>query len=247
MSNALLTAIPALWCLAALVSLMQAPAAWGRGLLVLGCAAAILWCLISLPDGMAPLTFATGLGAGRLALAFTPSAVWLMLFGTAAALPACWLGTPLTGRRGWVAGVTLALVGALGVLFSQDAVAFLVAWEIMSLGGACMLLAEQRDAANGRRILMMLGLLEVGSVALVAAFLVLGAAASSYDFADFHTAVLSLSPAMQMLTAVLLVIGFGAKLGLLPFYEWFPEAYGSGSGASGNLLSGLVLNAAFFG
>ena len=46
---------------------------------------------------------------------------------------------------------------------------------------------------------------------------------------------------------VLLVIGFGAKLGLLPFYEWFPGAYGSGSGASGALMSGVVLNAAFYG
>jgi formate hydrogenlyase subunit 3/multisubunit Na+/H+ antiporter MnhD subunit len=45
---------------------------------------------------------------------------------------------------------------------------------------------------------------------------------------------------------LLLLIGFGAKLGLLPFYEWFPGAYGSGSGASGAILSGVVLNAAFF-
>ena len=49
------------------------------------------------------------------------------------------------------------------------------------------------------------------------------------------------------LVGVLLLIGFGAKLGLLPFYEWFPGAYGSGSGASGAIMSGVVLNAAFFG
>ena len=47
--------------------------------------------------------------------------------------------------------------------------------------------------------------------------------------------------------AVLLIVGFGAKLGLLPFYEWFPAAYGAGSGASGALMSGVVLNAAFYG
>ena len=51
---------------------------------------------------------------------------------------------------------------------------------------------------------------------------------------------------MQVVVGVLLVIGFGAKLGLLPFYEWFPGAYGAGSGASGAILSGVVLNAAFF-
>ncbi len=50
----------------------------------------------------------------------------------------------------------------------------------------------------------------------------------------------------QLFGGLLLLIGFGAKLGLLAFYEWFPGAYGAGSGATGALLSGVVLNAAFF-
>ena len=57
----------------------------------------------------------------------------------------------------------------------------------------------------------------------------------------------SLTAAAQVGVGLLLLAGFGAKLGLLPFYEWFPGAYGSGSGASGAILSGVVLNAAFFG
>ena len=64
-------------------------------------------------------------------------------------------------------------------------------------------------------------------------------------FADFARAgALVTVPA---LVGMLFVIGFGAKLGLLPFYEWFPAAYGSGSGASGAIMSGVVLNAAYFG
>ena len=51
---------------------------------------------------------------------------------------------------------------------------------------------------------------------------------------------------VQIGLGVLFLIGFGAKLGLLPFYEWFPGAYGSGSGATGAVMSGVVLNAAFF-
>ena len=50
----------------------------------------------------------------------------------------------------------------------------------------------------------------------------------------------------QLFVGLLLLIGFGAKIGLLPFYEWFPGAYGAGSGATGAILSGVVLNAAFF-
>jgi hydrogenase-4 component B len=67
------------------------------------------------------------------------------------------------------------------------------------------------------------------------------------SFSDFAAAARAMPEAEQLFVGLLLLIGFGAKLGLLPFYEWFPGAYGAGSGATGALLSGVVLNAAFFG
>ena len=36
------------------------------------------------------------------------------------------------------------------------------------------------------------------------------------------------------------------QAGRAAFYEWFPAAYGSGSGATGVIFSGIVLNAAFY-
>lgn len=96
-------------------------------------------------------------------------------------------------------------------------------------------------------MLFMLGLLEAGSVALLLAFLLLSGEADGFGFAPFGTAAATFSPGVQFILGVLLLLGFGAKLGLLPFYEWFPGAYGAGSGASGVILSGIVLNAAFFG
>src|SRR5208283_4082941 len=122
-----------------------------------------------------------------------------------------------------------------------------IAWELMSLGGAVMILSERLITAPGRPVLFMLGLLEVGAIALLVAFLLLVTAASSLSFADIAQAIARPPEWVQVLIGVLLVIGFGAKLGLLPFYEWFPGAYGAGSGASGAIMSGVVLNAAFFG
>ena len=53
---------------------------------------------------------------------------------------------------------------------------------------------------------------------------------------------------MRVFVGVLLVIGFGAKLGLLPFYEWFPGGlWRPAAVPPARLLSGVVLNAAFFG
>ena len=83
-------------------------------------------------------------------------------------------------------------------------------------------------------------------MALMLAFVLLANQAGSLSFADFAAAMRALPLPEQCFVALLLLVGFGAKLGLLPFYEWFPGAYGAGSGATGAFLSGLVLNAAFF-
>ena len=70
--------------------------------------------------------------------------------------------------------------------------------------------------------------------------------ANSLSFADFAAAGAAMPLSEQLCVGLLLLIGFGAKIGLLPFYEWFPGAYGAASGATGAIMSGVVLNAAFF-
>jgi len=175
-------------------------------------------------------------------------AQWLLLFGALIALPAVIRGTTTTHHRQWETGVVITLCGALGIFLVRDAVAFLIAWELMSLGGAVMLLGERlADRDDARGVLFMLGLLEVGSVALMAAFGWLTARAGGSTFDGFAAAAASLPMSGGIILGLLFLVGFGAKLGLLPFYEWFPGAYASGSGASGTLLSGVVLNAAFYG
>ena len=79
----------------------------------------------------------------------------------------------------------------------------------------------------------MLALLEAGAVALLLAFILLAGHADSLSFSDFAAAALAMPRAEQLFIGLLLVIGFGAKLGLLPFYEWFPGAYGAAAGRPG--------------
>jgi formate hydrogenlyase subunit 3/multisubunit Na+/H+ antiporter MnhD subunit len=110
-----------------------------------------------------------------------------------------------------------------------------------------MILGENLAAEQGRPVLFMLALLEAGAVALILAFILLASHAHSLSFSDFSAAAAAMPRMEQLFVALLLLIGFGAKLGLLPFYEWFPGAYGAASGATGAIFSGVVLNAAFFG
>jgi len=211
-----------------------------RLLLAAGVALAVagaLWCL---PAGGTATALPFGDWTARYQA--DPAALWLMLPALLPAFFAALSGG--AGRpRGWTAGAALSLLGALGVSGLQDGATFLIAWEALSLGGAVMLLAEHRTTQAGQDNLFMLALLEVGSVALLLAVLMLG---PGLEFAGYAGRWQAWSAAPAFLLACLWLVGFGAKLGLLPFYEWYPGAYGHGSGASGAILSGVVMNAAYF-
>ncbi|HTT78121.1 MAG TPA: proton-conducting transporter membrane subunit [Stellaceae bacterium] len=241
----LLAVALAAWLVAALLALAGQALLLARALLGLGGVALLVLIATTLPGGTAPI--ATALGVGGAVFRLSPAALWLMGFGLLAAVLATWVGSPAPRPRGWIVGAAASLIGALGVFGLQDAASFLIAWEIMSLGGAVMILGEGLAGDTGRPVLFMLALLEAGAVALLLAFILLAGRAGTLSFPAFAAAAAAMPRALQLFVGLLFLIGFGAKLGLLPFYEWFPGLYGAGSGASGVLLSGVVLNAAFFG
>ncbi|HEX4020790.1 MAG TPA: proton-conducting transporter membrane subunit [Acidobacteriaceae bacterium] len=248
MQNELLFAMAAFWGLSFLAALLESNGKLARAGIVLGCTCGVAACLTGLPA--ATPTFVLGFSVGDTPVKFHLDAggCWLLLFGLLTALFAAALNTTASSRpakRYWLAGLSLTLLGALGVFGLQDAMSFLIAWEVMSIGGAVMILGEGVSPSSGRPMLFMLSLLEVGAVAILLALLLLGNHAGSYSFASL-TAPRVWPTSGALIVGLLLLFGFGAKLGVLPFYEWFPAAYGSGSGATGVIFSGIVLNAAFY-
>lgn len=247
MPNELLALAAILWAAGGALALTGRRLGVARTALGLGALAGIAAAIAALPGGTAPVILPLAMAGERFGFHIAPEGLWLMGFGLAPAAFACWLASPVqAGRAGWLVGAAFSLLGALGVFGMQNAGGFLIAWEVMSLGGAVMILGERVSLASGVPVLFMLGLLEVGAVALLIAFLALVTASGHLSFAGLAAGGAVLPGWVGIVVGVLLVIGFGAKLGLLPFYEWFPSAYGSGSGASGAILSGVVLNAAFF-
>lgn len=235
------------WIVAAIVALIGRWEGFCRFLLGAGCLAGVLAALISLPGPIPAVATGVHVAGQPVSLRFDAGALWLLGFGFASAMLACWVGSPvIAARRSWLFGCAATLIGALGVFGLQDGVSFLIAWEIMSLGGAVMILGERLGNSSGRSVLFMLALLEVGAIALVLAILLFGARAGTLDFSGFAPAAAHLTDAFGLAVALLFLVGFGAKLGLLPFYEWFPRSYANASGATGVLLSGVVLNAAFY-
>ncbi len=248
MSNSLLLLAFSAWIVSAVLAAMRCGLPLARLLLSAGCIAGIIAAIAALPQGTLVIVLPTRLAGDAVDFQMSPAALWLLGFGLTPAVLACALSTPnRDGEAGWLFGAAASLIGALGVFGVRHGAGFLIAWEIMSFGGAMMILSEKLASDAGRPVLFMLGLLEAGAVALLLAVLLLAVSGHSFAFAAYGPMLATATPALLAGVGVLLVIGFGAKLGLLPFYEWFPTAYGAGSGASGALMSGVVMNAAFFG
>jgi hydrogenase-4 component B len=236
-----------LWVAAIGLALVRIPSL-SRLLMGLGAVAGIIGVLTVLPHGTPLMRLPIHLREQVVRFQYTPEALWLLGFGLVPGALATWIASPeRRARPAWLVGAGLSLLGALGVFGLQDGYSFLIAWELMSLGGATMLLSERLSLSAGQSTLFMLALLEVGTVAILLAVLLLAQSAGGHmDFLGFASGARSMSVTGQVFVGLLLLIGFGAKLGLLPFYEWFPGAYAAGSGASGTLMSGVVLNAGFF-
>lgn len=249
-ANPLIGMAAAAWVSALLAALLPARPAtrvFARALLSAGCVLGVIACLVALPLGTASVSLRVALADQPVSFAIDPAGLWLLGFGLVPAVFACWLGSPLTVRSGrWCAGAAFTLLGALGVTGLQDGASLLVAWETMSLGGALMLVGERAEDTAAKPVLLMLALLEVGAVALVFAVVLLAHAAGGVGFERFVAHATTPGDTVSWFAGLALLIGLGAKLGLLPFYEWFPRAYSSGSGATGALFSGVVLNAAYF-
>lgn len=248
LQNDLLLTMAILWVVSCIAALLKG-ARLARVGIVLGCLSGIAACLASVSNlTSAVASFGFRVADTPVQFHLGAGGDWLLLFGLIPAFFAAALkpiASSMDATRYWLAGLALTLLGALGVFGLQDSMSFLIAWEVMSVGGAAMILGEGIVRETGRPTLFMLSLLEVGAVAILLVLLLLGNGTDSCAFATFVPPALASSP-RTLLIGLLLLFGFGAKLGVLPFYEWFPAAYGSASGATGVIFSGIVLNAAFY-
>src|ERR1700691_4906271 len=115
----------AAWLVAALLGLAWRAPGLARALLGLGGIALIVLVVATLPGGGAPIRTGLGIGPAGAVFALSPDALWLMGFGLAGAILACWVGTPAPRSAGWIFGAAMSLISALGVFGMQDAVTFL--------------------------------------------------------------------------------------------------------------------------
>ena len=139
------------------------------------------------------------------------------------------------------------LLGAVEMVFVANGVlAFLFAWELMTLATAALVATEHEIRATRRAAYLYLVMSHVGTGCLVAGFLVLTAKAGSSSFTALLAGHLVTGPLRTALFA-LFFVGFGVKAGIIPLHVWLPEAHPAAPSSISALMSAVLITAGIYG
>ena len=144
-------------------------------------------------------------------------------------------------------GIFLPLfaLGMEGVVMADDAYAFMVFWELMSVSSYFLVTWEHAHEQNRRAGFLYLLMAHLAGLLILGSFAVLYAASGSFTFAGMRGG--ELSAGMATAAFLLAAFGFGMKAGVVPLHAWLPEAHPVAPSNASALMSGIMLKVAIFG
>ena len=162
--------------------------------------------------------------------------------------PAYWEGE--CRPRKILLGQVLLVIFAVSMAFVvtlRHLLAFLVAWEVMSLVSYFLVVFDTEHERSVQAGMIYAIMTHIGTAFLVAAFLILYRTAGSFDFDAVRQAGLALSPRMRNVVFLLLMAGFGTKAGVVPLHVWLPYAHPQAPTPISSLMSGVMIKTAVYG
>jgi formate hydrogenlyase subunit 3/multisubunit Na+/H+ antiporter MnhD subunit len=234
-----------------------ATARWPRWSGIVGCAGAPLAALCAAAPVTRALADAPALRAdlpwslpvGALAFGLDPLSAFFLVpvFGLsalAALYGRAYLAShsaPRRAARSWLFfnGLCAAMIA---VVLARSAIAFLIAWESMSLCAYVLVSFEHERAESRRAGWIYLVASHAGTAALLALFVLLGDSLGGARGAALASA--SASPPVLLALAL---VGFGVKAGIVPLHVWLPEAHAAAPSHVSALMSGAMVKLGYYG
>lgn len=203
------------------------------------------------PAGAA-LTVDWSLPLGRFAVAVDPlSALFLVPVLLVPVLGVVYGHGYLEADPAWSAAARVRvrvfyglLTGSLAlIVVARDGVLFLLAWEGMALTSFFLVTSDDRDASTRAAGWTYLIATHVGTLALIAYFVLLAVSHGGTALTPLDPAT---APPVTALFALALV-GFGMKAGLMPLHVWLPPAHAAAPTHVSAVLSGVVTKMGIYG
>ncbi len=134
----------------------------------------------------------------------------------------------------WVAFLLLA-ISLLAVLFSADAICFLVFFEVMSLASIALVASEHVRKDVRKATAIYLGATRLASAILAGGFLWMHQVTHTWSFANWEFSQPSTHGAALMILLALCI-----KAGIWPFHVWLPYAYSAAPSTASAFMSGFM-------
>ncbi|MHB1709845.1 MAG: proton-conducting transporter transmembrane domain-containing protein [Acidimicrobiales bacterium] len=194
------------------------------------------------------LAMVFGVGHGALRLDSLAGLFLTLLFAIAIAISACFVSwvrpDEAEHRRGIASGYLLLLAAVAVIVTAADAFLFLFAWELLTVSFYVLTSATRSRERQASAAWATIGMGKVSGAALLFGFLLLAGHTGSFTIASWH----AVAPgAVHDVAWVLVIVGFGAKVGLVPLQVWIPVGYPAAPGPARAAMAGIAANVGVYG
>lgn len=140
----------------------------------------------------------------------------------------------------------MLIASMIAVVTVQNALFFLIVWEVMSLSSFFLVIFEGEKKEVISAGIKYLVYMHLSVIFIIAAFVLLNIQSNSLNFADF-------APALQgnqffaNVVFFLAFLGFGIKAGFVPFHNWLPDAHPAAPSHVSGIMSGVMIKTGLYG
>ncbi len=139
------------------------------------------------------------------------------------------------------------LLSMVLVVVANNAIFFLIVWEVMSLATYFLISYEHEARASRRAAILYIVMTHIGTAFLIAMFLLLASYAHSFNFDDVRAVGASIPLSARTWIFLCGLIGFGMKAGIIPLHIWLPEAHPAAPSNISALMSGVMIKTGIYG
>ena len=138
---------------------------------------------------------------------------------------------------------SLLVIAMALVVTAHGMVAFLMAWELMTLSSFFLVVHDHEQEDNRKAGYQYFVFSQMGAMFIFLAFGVIFAHTGNLQFEG----AASLTDGTKILVFLLALVGFGSKAGIFPVHFWLPHAHPAAPSHISALMSGVMIKTGIFG
>lgn len=139
------------------------------------------------------------------------------------------------------------LFAMIGVVTADNALLFLILWEIMSVVSYFLVVSEHEKKEVQKAGIFYLVMTHLGTAFIILSFILFYQQTGNLDFESFRRAAGAFPLGIRTLIFLSALIGFGTKAGIVPLHVWLPSAHPAAPSHVSALMSGVMIKTAIYG